>query len=128
MFSASVNNQTPDFAAPPVILNVTPAPIPLNDPQQVITAVSTGLQKGFSVSILTEGGTLLTTLSGTTQLTYVPDSSIFTFQTNVFTSAGTYLLRIQNPSGASGGSVPSANFLVTVAGVGEKYYPSGPKA
>jgi len=86
-------------AAPPVILTVAPATIPLNEPQQVITVIAAGIQNGFSVSILTEAGALLATLSGTAQLTYAPNSSTFSFQTNVFTAAGAYILRIQNPPG-----------------------------
>ena len=47
-----------------------------DNPQQVITAVSTGLQKGFSVSILTEGGTL-----------YIDDSNNILFE-NFFAPNG----------------------------------------
>jgi hypothetical protein len=121
----------PVMSAPPVaILTVTPSPIPLASPQQVITVVATGLQNGFSVSILTEDGTLLATLSGSTQITYVTGSSSFTFQTDVFTTAGTYFLRIQNPPVPSVLSVPSPNFKVTVASVQpqvKSISPAGPE-
>jgi len=116
--------------APPAILSVTPSPIPVSSPTTVITVVASGLQNGFSVSILTEDGALLATLSGTSQLTYVADSSTFSFTTTVFTTAGKYILRIQNPSAPGVISIPSANFLVTVASVApqvKSITPAGPE-
>ncbi len=115
---------------PPGILSVTPTPMPLSSPTQVITVVATGLQTGFSVSILNEEDALLATLSGTTQLTYTPGSSSFTFQTPVFTTPGTYSLRIQNPSMGNIGSIPSAPFAITVASVApqvKSIIPTGPE-
>jgi hypothetical protein len=115
---------------PPAILSVTPTPIPLSSPTQVITVVGTGLQNGFSVNILTEEDALLATLSGTTQLTYVPGFSSFTFQTGVFTTAGKYRLRIQNPPVGSVSPMPSAPFEVTVASVApqvKSIIPAGPE-
>jgi len=114
---------------PSTILSVTPTPIPLSTPTQVITVVATGLQNGFSLSILTEEDALLATLSGTTQLTYVPGSSSFTFQTAVFTTAGKYRLRIQNPPVGNVSSMPSAPFEITVASVApqvKSIVPAGP--
>lgn len=117
-------------AVPPVILSVTPASIP---PQadQTIAVVATGLQTGFSVNILKEDLTLLATLSGSAQITYVADSSTFTFQSGVFKDPGTYFLRIQNPPPPSGSAVFSPNFKVTVAHVApqvKSIAPAGPEA
>lgn len=116
--------------AAPAILSVTPTPIPLSTPTQVITVVATGLQEGFSVSILTEQDSLLATLSGASQLTYVSGSPSFTFQTAVFTAAGKYRLRIQNPPVGSVSSLPSAPFEITVASVPpqvKSIVPAGPE-
>ena len=116
-------------AVPPVILSVTPASIP---PQadQTITVVATGLQTGFSVNILKEDFTLLATLSGSAQITYVADSSTFTFQSGVFKDPGTYFLRVQNPPPPSGSPAFSPNFKVTVAHVNpqvKSITPAGPE-
>jgi hypothetical protein len=116
-------------AVPPVIISVTPPNIPPKADQK-ITVVATGLQKGFSVNILKEDSTLLATLSGTEQLTYVPDSSSFTFQSDVFKDPGTYYLRIQNPPICTGSTVFSPNFKLTIAHVSpqvKSITPAGPE-
>jgi hypothetical protein len=137
-FPTSVNNQITDSVTPAnvkdaeaspdqlAILSVTPTPIPLSTPAQVITVVAIGLLNGFGVSILTDEDVLLEILSRTAQLTYLPNSSTFTFQTVVFTTAGKYRLQIQNPPVGGVSSIPSAPFELTVASVvarGDKNHP-----
>lgn len=103
------------FAAPPVmvspkpiVLAVTPAPVPMTADMQTLTVNGSGFKPNLSVTVIGPGNVVLTTLNGSVPITNASATS-FSMTTDVFTAEGTYNLQVTNADGGA-----SALFSITV--------------
>jgi len=119
MLKAPTASSLPYRAIPPVIVSVTPTPIPLSSASQNVQCTGTGFQPGLTVTVYGPTDSVLALLGGSAQITVNSPTSL-TITTDVFTTAGVFNLQIQNPDiGAQIGGASNL-FQVTVQAAAPK--------
>jgi hypothetical protein len=115
MLKSPIVIPSPTPVVAPVILSVTPSPIPANEANLVVQVVGAGFAPGLSVTIMLDDGTVVAMIGGAAQITAATFPNAFSFTTDLLSSPGKYKLRVQNAPGLLGAPAFSANFPIVVA-------------
>lgn len=116
MLKAPVASPLPYKAAPPIIMSITPNPIPSSPTIQSIQIAGVGFEPGLKVTLYDGSGTVLGVLTEPTQITALT-SKMFTLSTNLFKAEGSYSVQIQNPNTDTTVGGVSRQFGVTVVAI-----------